>query len=317
MKKVLSFNVIILLLLLCGCNTTKENTRTQFLFDTVVTLTADCDSEVLDGAFALCGDYEKLLSRTKQGSDISILNTSDGFCEVSEHTVNIIERSIYYSRLSQGKFDITIHPVSSLWDFGGNTLPDRNEITEALKNVDYQSIEIDGKSVNLKGKEIDLGGIAKGYIADRLKEYFIHNDTPSGIINLGGNLVVFGEQDYNLGICKPFSDDISVTLRLRNKSVVTSGIYQRYIEKNGKIYHHILDTETGYGCNTDLYSATVISDSSLDGDALATVCILSGLEGARDIIEALPDTEAVFINNKGKIYYTSGLIRDGDIITLK
>lgn len=317
MKKIISVNLTLVLLMLCGC-ASQENKDTRFLLDTVVSLTADCDSETLDGAFALCEDYEKLLSRTKKGSDVYNLNTSTGFVEVDEHTVKIIEKAIYYGNLSGGKFDITIYPVSSLWDFNNEIIPSRDEIAAALKNIDYQSIETDENHVNLNGKKIDLGGIAKGYIADRLGEYFKEQEVSEGIIDLGGNIVVFGERDYTVGIKKPFTEnEIAATLKLRNKTVVTSGTYERYIPADIKLYHHILDPKTGYACDSDLTSATIITNSSMDADALSTISILLGLEEAKKLIEKTPDTEAVFIDQNGKLHYTSGLSFNSGEFTLK
>ncbi len=307
----------IVLLLLCGCGA-QENKRTQFLFDTVVTLTADCGDEVLDGAFELCREYEQLLSRTVEGSDVQRLNSTDDFVEVSHHTRAIIDRSLYYSQMSNGKFDITIYPVSSLWNFKDEVIPEKSEIAEALQSVDYQSIEADESRVSLGGAKIDLGGIAKGYIADRVLEYFSESGVESGIIDLGGNIIVFGERDFNVGIKKPFSaDELAATVSVRNKTVVTSGIYERYIKSGSKLYHHILNPKTGYPAKTDLYSATIISDSSLDADALATVCVLLGHEEAKSLIEIIPDTEAIFIDSDYNISYTSGLIKQDSAFTLK
>ena len=317
MKKIISLNLSLVLLMLCGC-TPQENKATRFLLDTVVTLTAACDSKTLDGAFLLCEEYERLLSRTIEGSDVYTLNNSEGFVEVDEHTKNIIEKSIYYGDLSNGKFDITIYSVSSLWDFNGVALPSYDEIADALKNVDYQSIEVDENNINLHGKQIDLGGIAKGYIADRLLEYFKQNNVSEGIIDLGGNVVVWGERDYTIGIKRPFSNgELAAKIKAKNKTVVTSGTYERYIPTELKLYHHILDPETGYACTTDLYSATIIGNSSFDADALSTICILVGLEKAQEIIENTPDTEAVFIDVDGNLHYTSGLSNNNDIFTLK
>lgn len=317
MKKFVSLNLCLVLLLLCGCDQ-QENKDTRFLLDTVVTLTANCSDETLDGAFLLCQKYEHTLSRTKKGSDVYTLNNSDGFTEVDEHTLNIIKKSIYYGDLSGGKFDITIYPVSSLWDFNNEVIPSRDEIAEALKNVDYQSIKLDGNRVDLDGKQIDLGGIAKGYIADRLLEYFKENDVDEGIIDLGGNVVVFGDRDYTIGIKKPFSDnEITATIILRNKTVVTSGVYERYISAEQTLYHHILDPKTGYGCESDLLSATIISDSSFDADALSTICILLGRKKATELIESLPETQAIFIDNNNKLHYTSGLSFKNGEFTLK
>ena len=317
MKKIVSFNLSLVLLLLCGC-AQQENKDTKFLLDTVVTLRAFCDSETLDGAFGLCQNYEKLLSRTIEGSDVYTLNNSDGFVEVDSHTSTIIKQAVFYGDLSGGRFDITIYPVSSLWDFNNEVIPSRNEIAEALKNIDYQSIEIDDNRVNLNGKKIDLGGIAKGYIADRVLEYFKENDVSEGIIDLGGNVVVFGDRDYTVGIKKPFTDnEVAASLVVKNKSVVTSGTYERYIKSDKAIYHHILDPKTGFACESDLTSATIIADSSMQADAYSTICILLGLDKALQLIEKEPNVEAIFIDNDGKIHHSSGLSLNNNEFVLK
>lgn len=316
MKKIASVYILFLVLCLCGCQNNSANSQTRFLLNTVATLTADTSDEVLDGAFGVCQNYEKKLSRTLEDSEISILNRSLGFTETDSETLKIIERSLYYSKLSDGKFDITILPLSSLWDFENKTIPSKDEIAEALKNVDYEAIEINGNSINLNGKKIDLGSIAKGYIADKVLEFFKEKNVKNGIINLGGNIIVFGKE-YNIGIKKPFSEEIAATLRLRDKSVVTSGIYERYIKENGKIYHHILDTDTGYGVESDLASVTVIGNSSMDCDALSTVCMLLGKQKGEEIIAKTPSTEAVFIDRDGNLTYTDGIYKKGSFLYLK
>lgn len=317
MKKIISLNLSLVLLLLCGC-AEQENKDTKFLLDTVVTLRATCDGETLDGAFELCQNFENLLSRTVKDSDVYTLNNSNGFVEVDSHTSKIIKQAVYYGDLSGGKFDVTIYPVSSLWDFNNEVIPSRDEIAEALKNIDYQSIEVDDNRVNLNGKKIDLGGIAKGYIADRLLDYFKEHGVAEGIIDLGGNVVVFGERDYTVGIKKPFTDsEIAASLVVKNKSVVTSGTYERYIPSDIMLYHHILDPKTGYACDTDLTSSTIISDSSMQADAYSTICILLGLEKAKEFIEKESGVEAIFIDNDGKIHYTSGLSLNNNKFALK
>ncbi len=316
MKNFTHIYLLALILCLCGCNGNSHNSETRFVLDTVATLTADCNDEVLDGAFELCKTYENLLSRTKENSTVYALNNSDGFREINDETLEIIKRSVYFGELSNGKFDITILPVSSLWDFNNSIIPSKDEIAEALKNVDYETIEINGNSVNLNGKKIDLGGIAKGYIADKVKEYLIANNATEGIVNLGGNVVVFGKV-YKVGIMRPFGEDAIATLCVKNKSVVTSGIYQRYIEKDGKIYHHILDTATGYGIDNELASVTVIADSSMDCDALSTVCMLSGAEKGAEIINGIENTEAVFVYRNGDISFTDGIYEKEKLLYLK
>lgn len=316
MRKNTTLPLLLLLLLLCGCNGNEQlNSQTRFLMDTAVQISADCDDETLNGAFELCERLEKELSRTKTDSDVYKLNSSDGFVTVSDDTVKIISRALYYSDLSGGKFDITICPVSELWNFKEQIIPDRSEIAEALKSVDYHSIEIKGNEVSLGGKKIDLGGIAKGYSADKLADYFKEKNVTSAIINLGGNIKITGE--YTVGIKKPFEDTTVAAVKLNNKSAVTSGIYERYIEKDGKIYHHVLDPETGCGVENELASVTVMGGSSLDCDALSTVCLLSGTDKGTEIIENSDGFEAVFIDRNGVITLTSGLYRENNEIFYK
>ena len=307
---------MLILLLLCGCNSGEtENSETRFLLDTVCTVTADCGDDIINGAFSLCENLERTLSKTVTDSDVYKLNNTEGFVSVSDGTLKTVERALYYSELSGGKFDITIAPVSALWDFKNQVIPSKDEISEALQNVDYHSIEIKNGEISSGTKQIDLGGIAKGYIADRATEYLKENGAENALVNLGGNICMIGE--YNIGIKKPFDDSIIASISLKDKCVVTSGIYERYIESDGKIYHHILDPKTGYGAENELASVTVIGEKALDCDALSTVCMLLGTESGMDIINNTADTEAVFIDRENNITLSSGLYREKDKIYFK
>ena len=318
MKKFISLQLLLVLTLLCGCTDNRENTDTRFMLDTVVSLTADCNDETLEKAFELCKGYESLFSPNLKDSDVYRLNSHNTPVTVSEETVTVIERAIHYGELSLGKFDITIYPVTKLWDFNNQIVPEKKEIAEALKSVDYQSISLNGNTADLNGRQIDLGGIAKGYIADKAVELFKSENVPYGIVNLGGNVKVFGERQTVIGIKEPFSEDsIAARISLKNTSIVTSGTYERYIEADGKLYHHILDTSTGYAVETDLISASVICESALDADALATICIIKGKTSAKQLIESIGGTEAVFIDKNGKLSYTSGIKEGKEYLTLK
>lgn len=316
MKKSVTLPMMLILLLLCGCNSGEtENSETRFLLDTVCTVTADCGDDIINGAFSLCEDLERTLSKTVTDSDVYKLNNTEGFVSVSDGTLKTVERALYYSELSGGKFDITIAPVSALWDFKNQVIPSRDEISEALQNVDYHSIEIKNGEISSGTKQIDLGGIAKGYIADRATEYLKENGAENALVNFGGNICMIGE--YNIGIQKPFDDSVIASIALKDKCVVTSGIYERYIESYGKIYHHILDPKTGYGAENELASVTVIGEKALDCDALSTVCMLLGTESGMDIINNTADIEAVFIDRENNITLSSGLYREKDKIYFK
>lgn len=309
---------MLVLLALCGCSGAQENTDTRFLMDTFAILTADCDDGTLAAAFEECARYERMLSRTDDSGEVGILNRSgDEFVSVSRDTRTVIEKALLYGKLTDGKFDITLCPVSELWNFEEQTVPDRNEIAEALRSVDYESIEIKGDFVCLHGKKIDLGGIAKGYISDRIADYLKNNGASEGVVNLGGDLRVYGEKVRDVRIRSPQNEGYAATLSVKNRAVVTSGTYERHFEQNGVNYHHILDPETGFGVETDLASATVICGEAADGDALSTCCILLGREKAAELIESIPDTEAVFIDNSGGISYTSGIIKKQGRLCLK
>ena len=316
MKKNITLPMMLILLLICGCNSGEtENSETRFLLDTVCTITADCGDDIINGAFSLCEDLERTLSKNVKDSDVYRLNNTEGFVSVSPDTLKTVERALYYSELSGGKFDITIAPVSALWDFKNQVVPDRNEIAEALKNVDYHSVKIKKSEISLGDKQIDLGGIAKGYIADKATEYLKENGVKKALINFGGNICMIGQ--YNIGIKKPFDDSVITSIEIKDKCAVTSGIYERYIEKDGKTYHHILDPKTGYGVENELAAVTVIGEKALDCDALSTVCMLLGAEDGLEIINNTAGTEAVFIDRDGGITLSSGLYRENDKIYFK
>lgn len=195
--------------------------------------------------------------------------------------------------------------------------PDADALAEACTHVDYRSIVIDEQAgtVMLTDPDaaIDLGFIAKGYIADRIREYLVSKQVASAIINLGGNTLLIGDKPdkspYRVGIQYPFGSagDIITTLSVRDQSVVTSGVYERFVEADGVRYHHILHPKTGYPVENGLLSVTIITDSSTDADALSTACFLLGLSDGMALIESLPDTEALFITDDYELHYSSGL----------
>lgn len=155
---------------------------------------------------------------------------------------------------------------------------------------------------------IDLGAIAKGYIADQVKTYLKKQGIKHAIINLGGNVDVIGTKPdgskYNIGIQKPFdeSGEAITSVQLKDQTVVTSGIYERYFKKNGKLYHHILDPRTGYPCENNLYSVSIITDSSTKADALSTTCFLLGYEKGMELIQSMDGVEAIFITDDEKVH---------------
>lgn len=294
---------------------------TAFALDTIVSVTIydSGDEEILKNCLALASEYENLLSRTIEGSDIDRVNTAKGApVEVDARTAELIARGLYYGELSEGKFDISIEPASSLWKFKAEApaLPEADALEQAMQAVDYRNVYVDGKTVRLESERmgLELGAIAKGYIADRMADYLREQGVKSAIIDLGGNIYALGVKpggsDWKIGVQSPFKErgnEIIGNLYVQNKSVVTSGIYERYFILEDVLYHHILNTETGYPVENELSSVTIVSDLSVDGDGLSTTVFALGLEKGLELIERLPGVEAVFITKDGTIQISSGL----------
>ncbi len=236
--------------------------------------------------------------------------------EISGVLYEILEKGLYYSEISDGGFDITIAPESSLWDFTSDKkkVPQDLAIKEAVKRTGYKNAVLEDGRIILKkpGMGIELGAIAKGFIADQLKEYLTDNGVTSGTINLGGNVLCIGTKTdgspFNIGIQYPFADrnEIITAIKAEDVSIVSSGIYERYFKQDGKIYHHILNPSTGYPFDNGLVAVTIISVSSADGDALSTTCFALGLEKGMEFVESLDRVYAVFITEDEKLHYSEG-----------
>ena len=275
----------------------------------------------IDGAFELCKALEAKVSRTRRDSDISNINNAKGeWVDVSEETRELIQKGMEYSHSSDGGFDITVGGVTEQWDFhaaeGEAKIPDADALAEAVKHINYRNIAIEGNRVRLTDPEtkLDLGGIAKGWIGDRMTELLESKGVVSAVINLCGNDICIGgktdEDDFVIGVETPFSDrkEIIGKIAARDKTLVTSGVYERQIEVDGKRYHHILDTETGWPVNTDLDAVTLIADKghSADIDALSTICLIKGADEGMEFIEKQDGVEGVFVLSNGDIRTTEG-----------
>lgn len=314
--------IILVLFLIFGMfyqkqhNTDSEPiSKTAFKLNTVVTVTLydSTDETILDEALALCDQYENMFSRTKESSEIYQLNHGT-LKEISNETAELVAKGLEYGKLSDGAFDITIEPVSSLWNFSSEekTIPEKEILEAALPLVNYKDVKLDGNKLTFAQPEmgLDLGAIAKGYIADRMKEFLLSKGVNSAIINLGGNILCVGEKPdgtpFSVGIQKPFANrsETITTVDITDKSVVSSGIYERFFEKDDVLYHHILNPQTGYPYDNSLISVTIISDQSVDGDGLSTSCFALGLEKGMELINSLPNVEAVFITSDYELHYS-------------
>ena len=301
----------------CGSDKKKTVSKTSFLLNTEVTITlyGTDDDSLLTECFSLCREYEDKFSRTEKDSELSRLNRRETDT-ASEDTLDLIRAGLSYSALSGGAFDITIGSCSSLWDFTAEapSVPDEAALAEGLSHVGYKKLSMDGNRILFSddGTMLDLGAIAKGYIADRLKEFLAEKGVKSAIISLGGNILCVGKKpdgsDFRIGIQKPFEEQGTplLTVDIDGWSVVTSGIYERYFEQDGVLYHHILDPSTGYPCDNGLLSVTILSEASVDGDALSTACFSLGMEKGMALIDSLENIYAVFITEDGQVHYSAG-----------
>lgn len=309
----------------------KLNTAVQ------ITIYDSQDKALLDDCLALCDKYELIFSRTNEKSELYKLNhrkdVSDGdfstdgpttpypvsgtadTWHISEDLAALLSEGLDITKESDGAFDIAIAPLTSLWDFTAEDprVSDDAAIQKALPLCSSDGVTIDGEDITLPSDDIqfDVGAIAKGYIADRLKDFLIKKGVKSAIINLGGNVLCIGSKPdgtpFKIGIQKPFADrnETEAVMDITGKSVVSSGIYERCFKQDGKLYHHILNPQTGYPYDNGLISVTIISDQSVDGDALSTTCFALGLEDGLKFAEK-KGVQAVFITEDYELHYTDG-----------
>ena len=318
-----AISVLAVMSALCGCKGGNiPSSASGVYFDTIVNIdiygsTQNDRDRILDECMNLCARYEGLFDKNTDTSDIARINHSNGEpVSVDADTVSLINEALKYSKLSDGRFDITIDPVSSLWDFHDEEgkIPDDVKLKEAVSKVNFKNVYVNENDMTVTvkdGASLDAGGVAKGYIADRIAEYVSGCNISGAVINIGGDIRVVGtkpdKSGFNIGINDPFKSGVAAALTLSDKAVATSGTYERCFTTDGRKYHHILDTRTGYPVSADMESVTVVTQSAADADCLCTVCIIEGFDKAMDLIENTENTEAVFILSDGSIKTTSGL----------
>ncbi len=308
----------------CSNFTEKEPVvKTGFMLDTLIEIKAygPTASGAIDKAFNRIADIENKMTINADTSEVIRVNEGAGKSRiaVSPDTFHVIKKGLYHSKISKGRFDITVGPLVKLWGIGTGTasVPTAVEIDEVLPLVDYRQVELDEKqnSVFLKnyGMALDLGGIAKGYATDEVVKILKQNGVSSGIADLGGNIYALGtkpnKNPWKIGLQNPFETRGSVfaTVEVVDKTLVTSGPYERYFEEEGRMYHHIFDIKTGLPVKNDLLSVTIIADNSMNADAISTTAFILGLPDGLKFVEKLEHTDAVFVTNDYKVFQSSGV----------
>jgi len=317
-QRTILFSFCFLTLVSCAQQVT---TRTDFALGTVCTITIfeKGQAGVCDEIFSRIREIEKLMSVNISSSDVSRINAVAGISPVQVHedTFKVIERAIYFAELSGGAFDPTVGPIVSLWGIGGKPhVPNKEEINEVLPLINWRNIEMDAllKSVYLtqSGMSIDLGGIAKGYAVDEAVKILKSHEISGAKIDLGGDIFMLGTRSdgkpWKVGIQNPDGRHGSIIgfLQVPEKTVVTSGVYERNFEKDGVFYHHLLSVTDGYPVNNGLVSVTIIADVSMDADALSTAVFVSGYEKGLSILKNYGDAQAVFVFKDKGVIATGG-----------
>lgn len=311
----------------------------SFQLGTYITLSIYSDEEVpievFDKLFDLIDYYEYMISKTIEGTELNKINENAGIApvKVQDELFEIVRLGIDFAGYSDGLFDITIGPLVDLWGIGTDfvNIPIDADIKEKMALIDYKKIVLDenDKTVYLpeKNMALDLGAIAKGYIADRVKDLILEEGYQSAIINLGGNVLTVGTKPnsdtWSIGVRDPESDAGTSMgiLKLEDNSIVSSGIYERFFIDGDKRYHHLINPKIGYPEQNDILSVSIISELSVDGDALSTTVFLLGIEAGYELIEGLDNIDAVFVLKDHSVYLTSGLgekfILTNDSYTIK
>lgn len=321
--------------LLLGCVKTSQNAISQPTSQSELHLGTICKITIyddkpqkatFDAAFSRIAELEQKTSLHLATSEIAQVNAMAGkeAVVVSNETFFLIQEALRIAELSGGAFDPTIGAVVQLWNIGGEFArrPAAKEIEERLPLVDWRLVELNvaEQSVYLpvEGMVLDLGGIAKGYVADEVARLLREGDVQAAIINLGGNVLTVGtkrdQSPWNIGVQKPDSErgEYSVIVKLGATSLVTSGPYERYFVEEGVRYHHILNPKTGYPVENNLSSVSVICEDSYLADALSTAFYVLGSKEALELAKELEGVEILMMTSDYKFYVSAGL-SDGTI----
>lgn len=325
-KKVLILLGIIVLALSACSKEAEVYEKTEFLMDTVINLKIydGKNEKAMEEGIERIKDIEKIMSAHLEDSDLSKINENAGIkpVKVDESLYYVINKSIEIAEISEAAYEPTIGPLVKLWDIKEGSskrdrLPSEKDIEEAKALVDYKKIQmLDNNQVFLEeeGMSLDLGGIVKGYAADEVRDIFIENGVESAIIDLGGNIYTVGSkldgEDWKIGIQDPINEDGTYMgiIKLSDKTIVTSGDYERYFEYEGERYHHIIDSKTGYPSKSDLSGISIISENSMEADALSTAVFVLGKNKGKELLEKIEATDAIYILKDKNVFIDKNLV---------
>ena len=309
---------------LSGCfqKRAPASAQSQFVFNTIcqVNLYEDSTDELYSIIFSRLRQIENVFNSHSPSSEISRVNenAAESAVEVSEDFFIVLKTALDFCALSGGAFDVTVGPLVKLWNVTGENprVPTDEELGRVMSIVGYKNVilsENEGKPTvrfARKGVQLDFGAIAKGFAADEVEKILREKKVRRAVISLGGNVYVHGKKSrsekWSCGIRNPVGEGNSATLFLNDTSIVTSGGYERFFEKDGELYSHILNPATGFPVRTDIVSVTIVCPNSMAADALSTSIFVSGLESMAQFAQSslCPDFECIAIDKDGTIYAT-------------
>jgi len=323
-----------------ACKPASRGPESQYALGTFCTINLfdKGNNKLYSQVFGRIHYLEGIFSANQEGTDLDKVNKNSGInpVKVKPELLVVLEKALEYAEKSGGAFDPTIGPLVKLWGIGTDEgrVPERDEIIKALELVNYRDCEINREesTVFLKraGMALDLGAIAKGYAADEAARLLANEGVDSGIIDLGGNIFAMGEKKesggrgayWRVGVQDPRADrgNYIGVLSVKNKSVVTSGTYERFFEKDGKRYHHIFSIgqqsdglqseESGFPVDNSLLSVTIVADESIDADALSTAAFALGWEKGRELITGVKGAGGIFVYDDLSVLVTENLKED-------
>ena len=293
----------------------EPNSRTVFAMDTVMELSAyGADDALMEAAEQEILGLESRLSVTDAGSEIYALD-HNGLAELSPDTTELMQTALEMCERTDGALDVSIYPVLRAWGFttGSYHVPTQEEIEKLLTQVDYRKVTLENGTASIaQGMEVDLGSVAKGYTGDQVSQLLREGGVTSALLNLGGNVQLVGGKpdgsDWRVAVQDPESDGYLGVLSLRDKAAITSGGYERYFEKDGVTYHHIIDPSTGYPADNGLISVTIVSADGTLADGLSTSLFVMGKDKATDYWRAHSDEfDMILLTDDEKLYVSEGI----------
>lgn len=329
-----------MILALCACGTdfedgsadTSEAHKQFFAMDTIMTITAygKGGDEGIDNVVAEITALDNLLDPSLENSTVHMINrANDSSIQVTDEILTMLSKAQDVYNSTGGALDLSTYPLSQLWGFidldtenheEGN-IPSEEEIQQKLELLCFDAITIDDHNVSIpSGSSISFGSVAKGYASDAAVATLKDAGVKSAIVSLGGNVQTLGDQKpdgtlWNVAIQDPnSSDDYLGILQVGETAVITSGSYERYFEKDGVRYHHIIDPKTGKPADNDLVSVTIVCDSGLTSDALSTAMFVLGSEDAIKYWRSHSDEfQMILVTKDNQALYTPGLVESFNV----